>query len=288
MFFHSHYYLILLFAVFLYSCNNAGNQQRATIENKGVSIAYTDSREGDTSLLFIHGWGIDHTYWDRQAEYFSDKYRVITIDLPGFGRSGRNRDDWSVENFGKDISAVINELDLKHVIVIGHSMSGSIAVEAALMEPGRIIGVAGVDNLKDIGVIITPQLAREWAAFYNAARSDFRKTVSGSAARYLFAPNTSSAVRERVMNDILSADPGLAVDCLDNTDKYPFVEKLRSLKKTVYLINSDYIPTDTAAFRKNGIDFRLFNISGTGHYPMIESPQEFNALLKQVIENISA
>lgn len=285
-------FLAVFLVLTFYSCQNADTTSETTIthkieiDNRGVNIDYEDSETGDTVLLFIHGWGINQTYWKNQVAWFSKKYRVVTLDLPGFGKSGKNRKSWTVENFSRDISAVLTKLDLKNVILIGHSMSGAIAVETALTNPTRIIGVVGVDNCKDIGIVLTPKMEEEWGSFYKAARQNFKKTMSANMLQHLFSPSTDSTIKTRVTNDILNSDTTLAIDCLENADKYPFVEKLTSLKKTLYLINSDITPTDTIAFKKNNIDYYLLNIGPTGHYPMLEKPDKFNSLLQKAIDRI--
>ena len=43
----------------------------------------------DTTLLFVHGWCINKEYWKEQSAYFCDNYKVVTLDLPGFGQSVR-------------------------------------------------------------------------------------------------------------------------------------------------------------------------------------------------------
>lgn len=276
------------------SCNNAGNQSKSKAESKkdigisseGAYIDYTDSKTGDTTLLFIHGWGIDKTYWENQIVYFAGKYRVVAVDLPGFGKSGKNRKSWTVQNYGKDISAVLTELDLKNVILVGHSMSGAIAVEAALENPARIVGLVGVDNFKNFGAIETPAEKIETANFYKAIKEHYRETVNSYASQALFSPSTNVTVRQRVLTDITRADSVIAIDCLKKNDAYPVYEKLISYKKPLYLINSSATPTDTSAFKKKNVPCYLFDIGPTGHYPMIERPDAFDVLLEQAIAKI--
>lgn len=258
---------------------------KVEIHNQGVKINYTDSKVGDTVLLFIHGWGINQTYWVDQVAHFAPRYRVVTVDLPGFGQSGKNRKTWTAEDFAQDIDSVLIRLDLNNVILIGHSMSGAIIVETAVLHPAPILGVVGIDNLKDIDFELTPEIESEWAAYYDTMRAHFRETVS-EGIHHLFSPSTDTLVRNRVTADILGSDSSLAVDCLENLDKYPFATKLKSLDKPLYLINSSATPTDTLAFQKNQIACRLLNMGPTGHYPMIEAPEKFNALLQQAIDGI--
>lgn len=283
--------LLLFLTVSLLSCNNNNPKKMATaatinINNQGVDIDYTDSKLGDTVLLFIHGWGINKTYWADQVSCFAKKYRVVTVDLPGFGKSGKNRKSWTVNDYTEDIHALLTGLNLKNVILVGHSMSGAIIVETALQYPATVLGVVGVDNLKDIGLQVTPAMEEEWSNYYNKLRKQFKQVVAEDI-KNLFAPATDTLVQKRVSIDILNADPTLAVDCLENLDKYPFLTKLQSCNKPLCLINSSYKPTDTLAFQKNKIKYHLLDMGATGHYPMIEKPNTFNLLLQKAIDTIA-
>lgn len=276
----------------LFSCTNSNpntdtSADKPAIENQGVHIEYTDSKKGDTTLLFIHGWAIDQSYWANQVAFFSKKYRVVTLDLPGFGKSGKNRTSWTVEDYGKDLSVLLNQLDLKNVILVGHSMSGAIAVETALANPTRIIGVVGVDNFKKYGEVETPESKAAAAEIYHALRTQYKSTLTGYIQQYLFSPSTDSLSRLRILQDMLSADSLIAVDCIEANNRYPLDAKLLSWKKPVYAVNSDFLPNDTASFRQHQIEFVLFNIGPTGHYPMIEKPDAFNVLLQQAVNRIA-
>lgn len=283
-------YLYLLSAgLILLSCNQRSSSKKEIdkikIENHGVAIDYTDSKVGDTTLFFIHGWGINKTYWTNQVAYFSKRYRVVTIDLPGFGKSGKNRKAWTAEEYCSDVLNIIKTLHLKNVILVGHSMSGAIIVETASTNPQKIIGIIGVDNLKNIGFVMTPETEKEWSNYYTNARKDFKKTISNDIQQ-LFSSTTYFSIQQRVKNDILNSDTNIAVDVLENLDKYIFTKKLETLHKKIYLINSDYIPTDTTFFVQNKIRYCLLNIGNTGHYPMLEKSNEFNSALENAINKI--
>ena len=76
------------------------------IENSMTKIHYVEEGKGDLTLLFIHGWCINSSYWSSQIKYFSRQYKVIAIDLPGFGKSTSIRNEWTIEKYGED--AIIN------------------------------------------------------------------------------------------------------------------------------------------------------------------------------------
>jgi pimeloyl-ACP methyl ester carboxylesterase len=287
----SKFFIVVLFLL-QYGCSNSDTKSKATssekisVENLGATIDYFDSRIGDTTLLFIHGWNINKEYWVDQIDFFSKDYRVVTLDLPGFGKSGKNRKSWTVEEYGNDVTAIIKQLNLKNVVLIGHSMSGAIVVEAALRNPTRVIGVVGVDNFTNFRAVVSPQLRKYISEAYKALRANYKKVTLQYANESLFSPSTDSAVRKRVIRDFMNVDSVTAVNILETNDKYSTDEKLKSLRRPIYLINSNYHPTDTLGFKKYKVPYYLFYVGPTGHYPMIESPAEFNKLLAQVVRKI--
>lgn len=264
------------------SSTDKSNATVPTISSLGSTIAYTDTHKGDTTLLFIHGWGINRGYWESQINFFKDKYRVVTIDLPGYGESGNYGRAWGPETYVQDIDSVIAALQLKNVILIGHSMSGATVVEAGVKHPGRFIGIVGVDNMKDVDMETTPEMMEQWKQFYQAAKKDFKGSIQGGIGA-LFASTTDTLIKQRVTNDILASDTTMTLDCLEAMDKYPFATKLPLLKQPVYLIESAFIPTDTAAFTKLGVAYAFYDMGNVGHYPMLENPSLFNALLEKIV-----
>ncbi|UOE51417.1 alpha/beta hydrolase [Mucilaginibacter sp. SMC90] len=258
----------------------------AKISNHGVNISYTDTGKGDTALLFVHGWCINKTYFSEQVKHFGNKYRVVTMDLPGYGQSGKNRNSWTVNDFAGDVTTVINALNLKNVILIGHSMAGEIIVQAKLNAPQQVIGLIGIDNFK--GFDGKPETAKS-KADYAAAIAMLKKHFKAMATAYfnqdLFYKTTDTAIRKRILNDVLNADSSIAIASMED-NSFNTTAKLKASKIKLHLINSDYTPNDTIGFIKAGIPYQLLQIHATGHFPMIEKPTEFNQLLQQAINQI--
>ena len=129
----------------------------------GVSIAYQVVGSGQPALVFVHGWCCDQSYWDSQVPYFSQRYKVVTIDLAGHGDSGLNRRTWTMAEFGNDVVAVVKELDLDRVVLIGHSMGGFVVAEAERRMPKRVIGLVGADTFhKSSKYLLKNNLTHAW------------------------------------------------------------------------------------------------------------------------------
>lgn len=286
--------LLIVIASFLTNQSKAQTQKgmtmkQITIRDKQVEINYYQQGQGDTTLLFLHGWCIDGTYWNNQLDYFSKSNTVFAIDLPGFGKSTATRSNWSIEEYAHDVIAFIETMNLENVILIGHSMAGEIILQTALSNNPKIIGILGVDNFKLIDVEFSPEQMKEMADFFPLLEKDFKNSAPAYADMMLFHPKTSQEVKNRVKTDFANSDPCVGYGTLLNHIQYSSTDaqRLEQLNYKLYLINNDGIPTNEVGLNnhcKEGFQVEL--ISETGHYPMIEKPVDFNLILKKVLKEI--
>lgn len=260
--------------------------KQITIRGKQVEINYYQQGQGDTTLLFLHGWCIDGTYWKNQVDYFSKAYNVFAIDLPGFGKSKAERTNWTIEEYADDVTAFINVMNLKNVVIIGHSMAGEIMLQTALTNNPKIIGIVGVDNFKSIDVVFTPEQMKQMTDFFPMLEKDFKNSAPVYADLMLFHPTTSKEVKDRVKTDFANSDPVIGYGTIITQKQYANkdAQRLEQLNYKLYLINSDGFPTNETGLKNHcKTSFQVETISATGHYPMIEKPTEFNALLEKVL-----
>lgn len=283
------FYLISMLSLFLFCCSKQADKFDKEIMHNEVNIVYDIYGDSNTTVLFVHGWCIDKTYWINQVEYFSRDHTVITMDLPGHGKSGDNRNSWNVEDYAGDVNALITQLDLKNVVLVGHSMSGDIVLEAALNNPERITGIIGVDNLNNVGYNFSEEDNQSIARFLELLSSDYAGTVEAYANHNLFHAETDTLVRNRVIDNFVNSNPEIATATLKGLFEYgqKELDKLRKLNKRIALVNSASTPTDTTIFNQNNIDYKVFFIQGTGHYPMMEKPDHFNTALAKAIKHIT-
>ncbi len=286
--------LLIVIASLSVSLSKAQTQERmipkqVTIRDKQVEINYFQQGEGDTTLLFLHGWCIDGTYWENQVEYFSKNYNVCAIDLPGFGKSKAERNIWTIEEYANDIIAFIETMNLKNVVIIGHSMAGEIMLQTALTNNPKIIGIVGVDNFKSIDVVLPPEQMKQINDFFLLLEKDFKNSAPVYADIMLFHPTTSKEVKDRVKNDYANSDSVIGYGTILTQMKYSYTDaqRLEQLNYMLYLINSDSFPTNEIGLKnhcKNG--FQVQTIAATGHFPMIEKPAEFNLILEKVLTSM--
>jgi sigma-B regulation protein RsbQ len=249
----------------------------------GVPIKYNVQGNGDTALVFIHCWSCDSSLWENQVTAFSKNHRVVTIDLPGHGESGKDRKEWSIRGYGGDVKTVVEKLGLKRVVLIGSSMGAMVALEAALQLPDRVVGVVFVDMLHQADQR-PPADAVE--ATLKQMKSDYKGVTTNFMAQNLFTLNTPPAVKERLISQATSAQPEIAIPILGVTLKYDPIPAIQKIKAPIRAINSDLMPTNFEINRKYAPQFDAVIMKGVGHYPMLENPARFNELLAGILRDL--
>lgn len=269
--------------------NQEENKMTAKIERKtcqapdGVTIVYSAIGAGEPALVFIHGGLADRTFWDAQLKAFGDHHRVLALDLPGHGESGRNRRKWGIPEFGADVRAVVDAEKPKRVIIMGNSLGGPVAIEAALLLGGRALGVVGVESFQDLGSVITEDEAKQRAEFF---RRDFSGGVK-EMVRMLFHPDADPAIVADAERRMARSSPEAAQAMFLSLAGYDTGAPARRLKVPIRAINGDLYPTDVEAVRRVKPDFDAIIMPHMGHYPMLERPEELNRHLDSIIAELT-
>jgi pimeloyl-ACP methyl ester carboxylesterase len=271
---------LVLFFVLAVSSVALDAKAEVVLAPDGVPINYSVQGKGEPALVFIHCWSCDGHLWDNQVPVFAKNHRVVTIDLPGHGKSGQGRKNWSIESYADDVNTVITKLNFKRVILIGSSMGGPIAVEATRRVPDRVLGIVPVDTLQDVENTIDPKQLED---ALKQLRADYKPAVTGFLNQFFFSPGTPAAVKSRIISEVTSRPPELAITILEAIFKYRSSPALREVKAPIRAINSDMNPTNLEVNRKYAPQFEAVIIKGVGHYPMLEDPVRFNELLADVL-----
>jgi pimeloyl-ACP methyl ester carboxylesterase len=248
----------------------------------GVEIAYTISGSGSPSLVFIHGWMCDQTFWSAQVTEFSRSNTVVTIDLAGHGLSGMNREHWPLMAYGGDVQTVVETLDLENVVLIGHSMGGAVTLEAARLMSDRVIGVIAVDSLHDAEATYDPE---QMKGIFAAYESDFVGTCNRFVGS-MFRDGTDPAFADRIIDAMCDAQPEMSISLLRQFVAYEMGPALAAVTVPVRYINASGYPTNVEVNRAHHPDFDGVIMKDVGHFLMMEKPEEFNVQLRETIERL--
>ena len=110
-----------------------GYPTKSTLENP--KIAYIDQGNGEQTIILVHGLASNAGFWRYNIPELSKNYRVIAVDLPGYGKSQKGDYPYSMSFYADQIKNLIEELKLKNVVYVGHSMGGQIGIKLAIKYP---------------------------------------------------------------------------------------------------------------------------------------------------------
>lgn len=249
----------------------------------GIPIHYAVQGKGEPSLVFVHCWSCDRNLWQNQVPVFAKTHQVVTIDLPGHGEAGQGRKSWTIENYADDVNTVITKLNLKRVILIGSSMGGPIILEATRRSPERVVAIVPVDTLHNVEDKVPPEQLEE---VLKQLRANYKESVTGFLNQFFFSATTPAEVKNRVIKEVTSRPPELAVDILQGIFAYDAAPAMKEVKVPIRAINADLTPTSLEVNRKYAPQFDVVIVKGSGHYPMLEQPAQFNGLLANIIQQV--
>ena len=252
----------------------------------GTPIAYEIHGAGEPTLVFVHGWSCDSRYWRAQVPHFSRKNRTVVLDLAGHGHSGMSRERYSMSGFGEDVRAVTEAVGGKNVILVGHSMGGSVIAEAARLMPDRVIGLIGVDTLENIEYPLTRE---EYRAMVEPLEKDFA-AASRQFVGEMLSPETDPQLREWILGDVAAAPPAVALSAMNEMMelyiKGEAAKIFEEIKVPVVTVNGELWPIDYEANRRHMFFYDAIVVKNGDHFLMMNRPEEFNGALEKAIDLI--
>ena len=254
---------------------------RTCTAHDGISMACDCGGRNSPLLMFVHGWTCRRAYWYPQLEHFKYLYRMAAADLPGHGDTdSRGRTDWTVAAFGKDIAACTRELEAPEVVLIGHSMGGAVALEAAriLEDTARAVILADTFII-DYGGLDAATIRQIAAPF----ETDFAGAVADLVEQTATA-DTPQVLKDRLIREMSAADPAWALPVWHDLLAWQPDPAFEELKIPIYAINGALIPESgrnrCAPFVKETV------IPGAGHFLQMEDPAGFNRSLESVLAEL--
>ncbi len=108
-----------------------------TVRARGIDFHVAEAGSGDDVVLCLHGWPQHWYEWRHLMPALADRHRVLALDLRGFGWSDAPRDGYEKEEMATDVLAVLDELGLERVKLVGHDWGGWIGFLLCLRAPQR-------------------------------------------------------------------------------------------------------------------------------------------------------
>jgi len=243
----------------------------------GWRIHYKSLGSGRTTIVFLHGWTCDLEFWRFQVPFFARHNRVLAIDLPGHGQSERPDAPYTMDRFAKAVDAVLRHEGVDSAILVGHSMGTPVARQFYRLFPGKTLALVSVDGSLR-AVATDPAQIEKFLAPYRAA--DYKDALARMADS-MFSAATPPEMRER-MRDTMLATPQSVVVGAGEAMFDPSIWKDDPIKVPVLVVlaQNPFWSSDYETYVRRICPYLQYRVlEGTGHFLMVDRPQEFNQIL---------
>jgi pimeloyl-ACP methyl ester carboxylesterase len=262
----------------------------------GLSVHYRDEGAGDQAVVFVHGFPFQMSMWEPQIPVALDAgRRVVAPDLPGFGRSAvpADRSAYSIDRYADVVAALISELGLGRVVLVGLSMGGYISLAVARRHPEVLAALVLADTRADPDSPEGRQTRSDHQALVEE-KGDVTPLVDGLLTRILSESSPHHAeVRATLGAMMRSTAPAGWIGALeamktrpDHTDLLPTI----AVPTLVVVGESDaLIPLDVAEAMAKAIPgARLEVVPNAGHVANLENPEVFNRAFAEFLSTLPA
>jgi pimeloyl-ACP methyl ester carboxylesterase len=269
----------------------------------GVSIYYEQEGDGFPAIL-IHAFPTDHAIWALQTPVLSEHYKIISVDLRGFGKSDKPKHGYQLRDFSEDIKGLMDNLGLRKAFTIGISLGGSVSAQFALDYPDNTQGNISIGtfgnmrrktklNLNGSAVqqrlldVYMESIAQGYQYFWERVwkpnmglifHESFANTAFGSAfIKYLF--------EDRYLR--LNDDTGALVSVLKETHDSPqdskelFLGRLKNAKVPFAILAGEDDGTVPYGEKVHNLikHSEFYVIKASGHFCIIDQFSQVNAIL---------
>jgi len=256
----------------------------------GRQVNYLDEGSGEPAVVLVHGFPLHAEMWRPQLAGFAGRHRLIAPDLLGFGGSDvpPDRTAYSISGYAEQVAAVVEQLGLAPVVLVGLSMGGYIALDLARRRPELLAGLVLADTRSEAD---TPEAKRRRSdqQVFLGARGDVGALADGLADAVV---GKKTAKRDEVLERVkglmtANAAPGWIGALEAMRRRSDVTGALRSIRlPALVLVGEDDTLTPPAAAEGLAVGIpgaRLVVVPAAGHLSNLENPGAFNEALGEFL-----
>ena len=282
----------------------AGRTERAETL-RGHDLWFLDTGEGP-AVLFVHGLTSSYRHWEHLVDALAEDHRVLAPDLFGHGQSAKPRGDYSLGGHAATLRDLLDRLGIDRVTLVGHSLGGGVAMQFCYLFPDRVerlVLVASGGLGRSVSPLlraatlpgaewVLPLIASRWIrggaekVGRTVARTGWQASSDLSEAWRGFTSLADAESRRAFLATTRSViDPG--GQTVTAHDHLPLAVDIPTL--IVWGTKDRVIPAWHATTAHQAIPgSRVELFDGAGHYPHLDEPERFAALLEDFVEDRAA
>ncbi len=268
-----------------------GHPPIARLADSGTSTIIANGKRTDvvenaseTAVVFLHGWLMSPEMWAHSMKALQGKVRNIALWQPGHGRSSSPDPGFTMDDWGKWLISALDRLNIRKVVLVGHSMGGMLSLHTAIQYPDRVNGLVLVDTQDDpwdkphndnwVNTVDTiaaswgPETARQAAALLMSQQ--FLDKYPAWLAEWTHEVGTYDLAGQRHVGRAIASRPD-------------FSARAPEIKTPVLVVHSSGDKAIDISIARAMVEripgAQLEEVAGVGHCPPLESPEVFTASL---------
>jgi pimeloyl-ACP methyl ester carboxylesterase len=248
---------------------------------EGARVFYEEAGSGEPPLLLVHGIG-NHTHFAAQVDYFARSHRVVAPDLPGFGKSDAPEREYGIAAFADIVARLCDELGLRGPVIVGHSMSGAVALEVAAARPDLPSAVVLLDP---IPIVPLPALREQRGELAEAlAGPAYREAFRAFAEARMFRPTDDPELRARIVDEMCATPQHVLAPTFASLSRWSGEDIAGRVSVPVLLVTAgDGLPADMTRTRELLPRLEHARAVGVGHFAHVMAPDQINAMIAQFL-----
>jgi pimeloyl-ACP methyl ester carboxylesterase len=249
------------------------------VDSNGISLHVEARGGGDLSLVFLHYYGGSTRTWKHVVDRLAPSFRTIAIDHRGWGESDAPDECYRLADLAADAEGVIAALDLRHYVLVGHSMGGKVAQLMASRQPAGLAGLVLVAPSPPSPMVMPAQTRATMAGAYAS-----REAAEAAIDTMLTAKKLSAEDREQVIEDSLRGAPQAKAAWPASTSLEDIAAQVGEIDVPTLVIAGALDRVDPPIRLRTELLTRIPQavmhvLPGTGHLSMLESPDAVAALI---------
>jgi len=245
-------------------------QKQVVIDDQLINY-FEVNPQADTTVVFLHGWQSSVKVWVKILEKLGhNQVRLIALDMPGFGQSPIPKLAWGVGDYAELVKNFATKLELKNIVLVGHSFGGRVAIKLVSKEPKLIKKLVLVDA----------------AGFRNEKIQTKLKILAAKTAKPLFALPILKRLKETALiamgaKDYVEAGPMRQIFMKTiNEDLTDFMHEITIPTLLIWGEKDEETPLAYGEIMNRLIpDSKLVVLAGAGHFSFLDEPDHFVKLI---------
>ena len=256
-----------------------------TLQRDNVQLWYEEAGTGGPPLLLVHGFAGTHAHMAALFDHFRATQRVVTVDKRGHGQSSAPEQNYTIAEAADDLAWLAGELGLNRPVVVVHSMD-AVGLDLAARYPDLVSAVVILDGPTFPSAEMRAGLEQ---AVQGLATPGYQQVIAYVADNIAFLPGDESDRKAAIVASMAATAQHVLVSTLQQYLAYDNAAALAACTQPILYVGSVFSQAnDLDRFRALAAQVVVEQVTGAGHFLMVEVPDQVIAAIEPFLANLAA